>query len=151
MADESSVLRGINWREAFPFAHLFRAFRIAIHPSKLVLGLVLLLSLYAGGRILDGLWPARHLAVPGEVFLYEQARASGVGHQFAGERKLIRDTTEQNYAKRLQDEKIVPDAAAAQEAAEDGDELDDLKAKIIEQRDAAVEKADQDKNVAIGD
>ena len=33
------VLRGINWRETFPFTHIFRGFRIAIHPSKLMLGL----------------------------------------------------------------------------------------------------------------
>src|SRR5688500_1852677 len=123
MADESSVLRGINWREAFPFTHLFRAFRIAIHPSKLVLGLVLLLSLYAGGRILDGIWPARHLAVPGEVFLYEQARARGQGHEFAAERRDIRDTTEQSYAQRLLAEKVETEPAAAQEAAEDGEGL----------------------------
>lgn len=60
MADESGVMRGINWREAFPFTNIFRAFRIAIHPSKLVLALVALLLLYFGGRALDGLWPNNH-------------------------------------------------------------------------------------------
>jgi hypothetical protein len=67
MADESQQIRGIHWREAFPFTHLFRAFRIAIHPSKLVLGLIALLALYAGGRLLDGLWSAQSLAVTSEV------------------------------------------------------------------------------------
>ena len=71
------VLRGINWRETFPFTHIFRGFRIAIHPSKLILGLIALLSLYAGGRVLDGAWPARHLAVPGEVNDYEHNIAEG--------------------------------------------------------------------------
>ena len=56
MADEPHVLRGINWREAFPFTNIFRAFRIAIHPSKLMLALLALLVLYFGGRILDGIW-----------------------------------------------------------------------------------------------
>ena len=46
------VLRGINWRETFPFTHIFRGFRIAIHPSKLILGLIAphLLDLWEAGR-----------------------------------------------------------------------------------------------------
>ncbi|HLL88176.1 MAG TPA: hypothetical protein VK324_02625 [Tepidisphaeraceae bacterium] len=54
----AALLRGIDWREAFPFTHLFRAFRIAVHPSKLLLSLILLLGIYTGGRVLDGVWPA---------------------------------------------------------------------------------------------
>ena len=53
MADEPQQIRGINWRETFPFTHLFRAFRVAVHPSKLMLGLIALLILayvYAWGK-----------------------------------------------------------------------------------------------------
>ena len=40
MADEQpQTIRAIHWRDVFPFLNLFRAFRVAIHPSKLVLGL----------------------------------------------------------------------------------------------------------------
>src|SRR4051812_29032807 len=70
MADESQssgTIRSINWREVFPFLHIFRAFRVAVHPSKLVLGLLALLTLYAGGRILDGIWPTNSLALRGEA------------------------------------------------------------------------------------
>src|SRR5687768_1252731 len=71
MAEEPQVLvRGFNWREAFPFTHIFRAFRVAIHPSKLALALLALLSLYIGGRLLDTLWFSEHLAVPGEIQRY---------------------------------------------------------------------------------
>lgn len=73
MADEPQVLRGINWREVFPFTHVFRAFRIAVHPSKLVLALAAVLCLYIGGRILDRLWVRQHRAVEGEVALYERS------------------------------------------------------------------------------
>ena len=73
MADETQVLAGIDWREVFPFIHLFRTFRIAIHPSKLALGLALLLTIYIGGSILDGLWPARVRAVPDEVRIFQLA------------------------------------------------------------------------------
>ena len=60
MADEVVTLRDINWRETFPFTHLFRAFRVAIHPSKLVIGLVLLALLWCGGLVLDSIWPGKY-------------------------------------------------------------------------------------------
>src|SRR5687768_8954378 len=75
MADEPqanppTVLRAINWREVFPFTHIFRSFRVAVHPSKLVLGLLALLMLYLGGRILDAVWPQKHQANYGEAAQY---------------------------------------------------------------------------------
>ena len=76
MAEEPQVLRGISWREAFPFTNLFRAFRIAIHPSKLVLALLALLALYLGGRLLDQLWASKHRAVPGEIEQYERTETA---------------------------------------------------------------------------
>jgi hypothetical protein len=67
MADESHVIRGVNWRETFPFTQVFRAFRVAIHPTKLMLALIALLSLYAGGRLLDSIWPVQSRAIPGPM------------------------------------------------------------------------------------
>jgi hypothetical protein len=67
MADESHVIRGINWRETFPFTQIFRAFRVAIHPTKLMLALLALLALYAGGRLLDAMWPVKSRAIPSVV------------------------------------------------------------------------------------
>src|SRR5690349_15740006 len=60
MADEAQTIRSINWREVFPFTHVFRAFRIAVHPSKLLLALAALLLIYAGGRALDAVWPDKY-------------------------------------------------------------------------------------------
>src|ERR1043165_6849352 len=62
MADEAQTIRSINWREVFPFTNLFRAFRIAVHPSKLFLALVALLAIYTGGRVLDLAWPQKYSA-----------------------------------------------------------------------------------------
>jgi hypothetical protein len=70
MADEAQTIRSINWREVFPFTNLFKAFRVAIHPSKLVLALAALLLIYFGGRILDGLWVDKHLVQPSDVPFY---------------------------------------------------------------------------------
>jgi hypothetical protein len=57
MAEEAFVLRGIDWRKTFPFTNLFRAFRVAVYPSKLALALLCLLLVYGWGRVLDGIWP----------------------------------------------------------------------------------------------
>jgi hypothetical protein len=70
MADEKQVIRGIDWRETFPFTHLFRSFRIAIHPSKLLLGLAFLILLYVGGRVLDGVWPDKYSVTNEEKAAY---------------------------------------------------------------------------------
>src|SRR5438309_3849703 len=99
MAEEARVIQGIDWRRAFPFTHLFRSFRIAIHPSKLALGLIALLCLYVGGLLLDRLWPVGHLAVPGEIALYaEYGTSAGTGDEFLAQRDEARREVEQAYA-----------------------------------------------------
>src|ERR1700709_777877 len=101
MVDESQLLiRGIQWREAFPFTNLFRAFRVAIHPSKIVLGLVALLMLYVGGRILDGLCPVTDRAVPAEASSYESfQRQAHTGDKFSDYRNQERKAVEASYSR----------------------------------------------------
>jgi hypothetical protein len=150
MADEPQQIRGINWRETFPFTHIFRAFRIAVHPSKLMLGLVALLALYAGGRLLDGIWPARHLAVPGEVYDYERSTAAGAtSEQFAHERLRERENLEAAYAQRLLDLKIVGDRDSAAAAARTGKHIGAVKDKILEQRKRRIDEAQQQYNLTL--
>src|SRR6476659_3280760 len=81
MADEAQTIRSINWREVFPFTNLFKAFRVAVHPSKLVLALTALLLLYLVGRVLDGLWANDQLVQPGggpgsDVAMVRSAKAA---------------------------------------------------------------------------
>jgi hypothetical protein len=68
MPDEAVSLRDINWRETFPFTHLFRAFRVAVHPSKLILALVALGCLWCGGLVLDAIWNHNYEVTPAERF-----------------------------------------------------------------------------------
>ena len=70
-AYEPASLRHVDWPAAFPFVHLFKGFRVAVHPSKLILALAGVLLLYTGGRALDGLWPDRHQAVPNEAAAFD--------------------------------------------------------------------------------
>ncbi|MBL7221803.1 MAG: hypothetical protein ISS69_16965, partial [Phycisphaerae bacterium] len=46
----------INWTAVFSFSHIFKSFRIAIHPSKILLGLAAVMAIYFSGRVLDGIW-----------------------------------------------------------------------------------------------
>src|SRR6185295_2945027 len=101
MADEPYVIRGINWKETFPFTLIFRSFRIAIHPSKLVLALLALLSIYCGGRILDAIWPARYLAVPGEVFVYQRLWTANDDDEFDTEREQARKLIDDEFNAKL--------------------------------------------------
>ncbi len=56
MADEQNEIRRINWKEVFGFTQLFKGWRMAVHPSKLVLALAAVLTVYCAGRVLDGVW-----------------------------------------------------------------------------------------------
>jgi hypothetical protein len=151
MADESVTIRGINWREAFPFTNLFRAFRVAIHPSKIVLALVALLLLYVGGRVLDGLWSVNDRAVPNELSLYEAfQRDAKPGQKFSDIRKSMRDAVEADYASQLMQAGLVIDQNAALKAAHEAEDLGKLKDVILKKRDddaATAKKAHDDRAI----
>src|SRR5688500_6492792 len=130
---EETVVRGINWKDTFPFTLIFRSFRIAIHPSKLVLALLALLAIYCGGRLLDAVWPERHNGVRDEVAVYEAAqRRPDPGVTFRAVRKAERDDVEARYRRRLEDLK-----------KPDGD-LGDIKKDIVQRRDREAQAARAD-------
>jgi hypothetical protein len=82
MADEAVTVRNIDWRELFPFTHLFRAFRVAVHPSKLIIALVALACLWIGGLVLDGIWPTSHRVTAEErAELYAPRRGADTVNQ----------------------------------------------------------------------
>jgi len=56
MANEQDELNRVNWTEVFTFPQIFKSFRMAIHPSKLILAFVAIVILFAGGVILDSFW-----------------------------------------------------------------------------------------------
>ena len=150
MADEPLTIRGISWRQTFPFIHLFRAFRVAVHPSKLVLALVALFLLFAGGHVLDLVWSVNCRAVPNEISLYEQFSGHGKpGQTFEDFRKAARDQIEFDYAQQLLAYKVEPDEKSAMTAAHDGAELGTLKTRIVDKRKKAQADAAEAKDRAI--
>ena len=142
MADDSQTLRNIIWRDLFPFTHIFRAFRVAIHPSKLVLGLMLVLALYFGGRILDAVWYAGYYPSKGEINLYTAYRWSHEqGRSFDTVRDQDRLTRAQSYAALLRQNGLVSDDSAALEAARRGKYFHELESGIVAERDKAIAEA----------
>lgn len=54
MSNNNQRLEGINWSLAFPHVSIFRSFKMAIHPSKLLLGTSAVVAIWLYGSILDG-------------------------------------------------------------------------------------------------
>jgi hypothetical protein len=49
-------VEAVHWPTLLPGLHLFRSFRMAIHPAKLALSLILIVLLYLGGVAMDFIW-----------------------------------------------------------------------------------------------
>ena len=75
-------LKGIDWLSTFPFTHLFRTFRLAIHPSKLLLALGAVLICYFGGRFLDLFSP--HAVVMNQPIYRMNMPADEIQHYIDG-------------------------------------------------------------------
>lgn len=111
MPEETQELRRINWTECFSFTHVFRTFRLAVHPSKIVLALAGLVLTVVVGTIMDGLWCASGRSMmPGEIAAYVQrdygdqwraarvAEGKGVLRRILAEGKVVKkekDATEE--------------------------------------------------------
>ncbi len=147
MADEPHVIRGINWRETFPWTNIFRGFRVAIHPSKLILALSAIVIIFVGGYILDSLWTAHSRAVPGELGLYEMS--GGGGEAFDTARTASRKSVESEYARLLVEYKIFDKPEDALKSAEAVEHRGDLKDKIVAARNDAIKAADEGKKKAL--
>lgn len=142
MADENHTLRSIDWRSVLPFTHLFRSFRIAIHPSKLGLALLAILIVYGAGRLLDWAWPGEHRAVPGEISqIYESSFATGGKVSFSDLRNAAKTQNARIYEaerRELMEYRRNAGELVADETAFD----DDAAHAVIEQRlEAAVAAA----------
>ena len=56
MADDQQELRRVSWTEVFGFTHVFKSFRMAVHPSKLALGLGAIVLVFLLGQGMDLVW-----------------------------------------------------------------------------------------------
>ncbi|MGQ9650748.1 MAG: hypothetical protein ACUVXJ_11615 [Phycisphaerae bacterium] len=77
MTDQTSELRRINWSECFAFTNIFKTFRTAIGPTKLLLALAGLLLMGFSGWFLDAIWSSKHQAIQGAVVEYVVSGRAG--------------------------------------------------------------------------
>ena len=134
---DGTVLRGIDWRATFPFVHLFRGFRVAIHPSKLLLALAAVLIIYTIGRSLDGVWADRDKAYPGEIEAFDAALSRGSLRGYGAERDRLRAETRDAY-------NVLRTGAAADAADKKSVGMAGVKSYILKRRAAAVANVDKD-------
>jgi hypothetical protein len=92
MSNGEGTVRTIAWGQVLPFVRLFRTFRLAIHPVRLMLGLCCIILCCLGGWVLDGLWLSREAGVivdpdsgQTEIFAY----SLGSSTEFAGWKKRM--------------------------------------------------------------
>ncbi len=79
----------IDWSATFVWLKLAGAFRLAVHPPKLFLCLMLVLLLYLGGWVLDASLPGRSV-YPGELNRYATMSAESFGFWVEGQRLAVR-------------------------------------------------------------
>ncbi|MDM8004794.1 MAG: hypothetical protein QUV05_01390 [Phycisphaerae bacterium] len=91
MTDQTNELRRINWSECFAFTNIFKTFRMAISPTKLLLAMAGLLLMGFCGWFLDAIWSSKHQAVKGAVVEYVVRGGAG----------MHRDGNREALAKRL--------------------------------------------------
>ena len=59
------TVHGIQWENVLEFVHLFRGFRLAINPAKIVVALLAIVLIYAAGFAFDLAWS--HQVYPDEI------------------------------------------------------------------------------------
>ncbi|OPX25115.1 MAG: hypothetical protein B1H04_00700 [Planctomycetales bacterium 4484_123] len=58
MANEHQTVRSVSWGEIFSFTHIFKSFRMAIHPSKILLALLAIVLVCVFGWVTERIWSA---------------------------------------------------------------------------------------------
>ncbi|MCK6455957.1 MAG: hypothetical protein L6Q92_05440 [Phycisphaerae bacterium] len=90
MADEAGASRAFDGSMFAGVTHLFRAFKIARDPRKLLLAAAAIVILYAVGRILDGMWSKDSRVVISETGTTEIQRFIDSGFSRAQTRDWVK-------------------------------------------------------------
>jgi hypothetical protein len=56
MSNQRHSVKEIVWNEVFRFPHIFKSFKMAIQPAKLLVGVLFLATVCGGGLALDAFW-----------------------------------------------------------------------------------------------
>ncbi len=132
MSDESQVIRSIDWKRMFPFIGIFRGFRIAVHPSKLMLALIAMALVSGGGSLLDLVWPRTEQTPVIDEMNYFEASRGGLDQD-----KFFNSLRQQEIDALDSKQKLTLEAIGKPNGT-----VEDLREKIFQERDAAVAQAE---------
>jgi hypothetical protein len=74
MSEDPQELRSINWAECFGFSNIFRTFRLAIHPAKLILALGIVVATCLIGVLMDAATKGSAGVIPNEIHAFHRHR-----------------------------------------------------------------------------
>jgi len=112
--DRGVTMRGIDWRQTLHFTELFRGFRIATQPGKIMTALLLVILMFVVGWVLDGLVGGQRV-VPGEFNMYVEAPGVEAFHE---QRRQRQEAVREDLAWLLRRELEAPYAEASETAAQ---------------------------------
>lgn len=72
LARTPATVRDVQWSSVLEFTHLFKSFRLAINPAKIVLALVAIMVIYCAGRVFDTAWGPQ--VFDNEIEIYQTSR-----------------------------------------------------------------------------
>ncbi len=64
----------VHWQSVLDFTQLFRGFRLAINPAKILIALLAILMIYVAGRTFDFAWGPQ--AYKGEIDSFQTEQGS---------------------------------------------------------------------------
>ncbi len=171
MADEQQVVRGVSWQEVFGFSHIFKSFKMARDPGKILLALVAIVLTYGLGRLMDVVWSVNDASVVKENETWEYWRSPNRAQFLESNRTWLEETrvsglagamVAANFEREKADEMVEKDFDGAAAALQDNyhekyeAKRKDLKDKWKEKKkqieaDQTVKEEEKDKQIEAGE
>lgn len=146
------TVNGVNWPNVLDFTHIFRGFRLAINPAKLMIALLAILLIYVAGRLFDSVWGPQVARNEIQQFVsrtsedYKSWRATQLEARQSNLSRDLRQYTSLEYDQR---DKVSADPAQARKALKDAyyKQFDDAQQAALKERQA---EESQIKNLSAG-
>ncbi|MHC4917816.1 MAG: hypothetical protein ACYTGB_20255, partial [Planctomycetota bacterium] len=92
MADEQQVVRDVSWQEVFGFSHIFKSFKMARDPGKILLALAAIVLTYGLGRLMDVVWSVNESCVVEEGETWEYWKSPNRAQFLESKRTWLEET-----------------------------------------------------------
>ncbi len=72
-------VQGVRWESVLEFTQLFRSFRLAINPAKIIMALIAIMLIYTAGRFFDVVWGPQVFV--GEIESFQNDKSDSYSEQ----------------------------------------------------------------------